>query len=422
MDCRIRKVKCDEGKPVCHRCLSTRRVCDGYGIWGGGGNKYGDRSASVSQPGLLVPRKPLKVRGDAGDKQHICFEWFMFRTTRKLPSAFSSGFWNTLVIQASFNEASVYHAILALSTVHMHFTEKSSDRNTIYTSPDENERFMLQHYGKSMGHLQAHFSAHTRPSVRVTLITCLLFTCLELLRGHYQSAIQHLEAGLRVLHGSDFSTSDATLETIKKQPWDYAEYWIAETFTRLYASTALFGQISPALDLSALNFELPYRIFSSLHQARHSLDRLLIKVVHLTSEVHRLVGSGHSIDSTTLPSVQRQLQSDLASWGMLYHASQTNFDASLSPMELFAYRLLPQFHTMAKIMTDTSLDDELGFESSTDRFLQIVEGAIAKFKIVFSEEIYKLVPANLETSKSICDVSLAKVSLFVPSPGLQMTI
>ncbi|KAH8753266.1 hypothetical protein F5883DRAFT_574867 [Diaporthe sp. PMI_573] len=34
--CKIRRVKCDEGWPGCQRCLSTRRTCDGYGVWGGG--------------------------------------------------------------------------------------------------------------------------------------------------------------------------------------------------------------------------------------------------------------------------------------------------------------------------------------------------------------------------------------------------
>jgi hypothetical protein len=27
---RIRRVKCDEGKPNCQRCISTGRKCDGY--------------------------------------------------------------------------------------------------------------------------------------------------------------------------------------------------------------------------------------------------------------------------------------------------------------------------------------------------------------------------------------------------------
>ncbi|TVY41805.1 Transcriptional regulatory protein [Lachnellula subtilissima] len=28
--CRIRKVKCDENKPFCQKCVNTSRTCDGY--------------------------------------------------------------------------------------------------------------------------------------------------------------------------------------------------------------------------------------------------------------------------------------------------------------------------------------------------------------------------------------------------------
>lgn len=32
LTCRIRKVKCDEAKPACHKCRSTGRKCDGYSV------------------------------------------------------------------------------------------------------------------------------------------------------------------------------------------------------------------------------------------------------------------------------------------------------------------------------------------------------------------------------------------------------
>ena len=28
--CKIRKIKCDEGRPHCRKCIETRRRCDGY--------------------------------------------------------------------------------------------------------------------------------------------------------------------------------------------------------------------------------------------------------------------------------------------------------------------------------------------------------------------------------------------------------
>ena len=32
LTCKIRRVKCDEGKPACQKCTSTGRKCDGYYI------------------------------------------------------------------------------------------------------------------------------------------------------------------------------------------------------------------------------------------------------------------------------------------------------------------------------------------------------------------------------------------------------
>jgi hypothetical protein len=34
---RARRIRCDETFPACYRCVSSGRICDGYGIWGGGG-------------------------------------------------------------------------------------------------------------------------------------------------------------------------------------------------------------------------------------------------------------------------------------------------------------------------------------------------------------------------------------------------
>jgi hypothetical protein len=49
---RARRVKCDEAYPACNRCITAGRVCDGYGIWGGGTASQQD----VAQ--LVHARKP----------------------------------------------------------------------------------------------------------------------------------------------------------------------------------------------------------------------------------------------------------------------------------------------------------------------------------------------------------------------------
>lgn len=51
---RIRKVKCDEEFPSCHRCVSTGRLCDGYGIRGGGGAVRGAQPVSAAGSGTDI--------------------------------------------------------------------------------------------------------------------------------------------------------------------------------------------------------------------------------------------------------------------------------------------------------------------------------------------------------------------------------
>src|SRR4051812_17128273 len=120
---RTRKVKCDEGRPACYRCVSTGRTCDGYGIWGGGGTTNSHHKP-FTPPDTPLDQKqtaqctivagPLTPSPDAKDY----FDWFKCRTALKLPGTFrASGFWTTLLFQASFSEPAVLHAVLALSSV-----------------------------------------------------------------------------------------------------------------------------------------------------------------------------------------------------------------------------------------------------------------------------------------------------------------
>jgi len=56
---RVRKVKCDQGWPACDRCIPTGRVCDGHGIWGGGGNAYCDCKTCLKTLTRSIPLRHL---------------------------------------------------------------------------------------------------------------------------------------------------------------------------------------------------------------------------------------------------------------------------------------------------------------------------------------------------------------------------
>ncbi|KAK7428470.1 hypothetical protein QQZ08_005089 [Neonectria magnoliae] len=168
--CKIRKVKCDEGRTACRRCISTGRVCDGYGVWAA-------EAASTAIASALS----------------AC------RTATKLPASFVYEFWTSLLLTASSSEPAVLHAVLALGSVHKTGIVNTDLARHTRNVPDEQERFMLRHYGKAIDHLQPHFSIKDRTSFRVGLIACVVFICLEFLRGHFHAAQIHFQNGLQLL-------------------------------------------------------------------------------------------------------------------------------------------------------------------------------------------------------------------------------
>lgn len=399
--CKIRKVKCDEGKPSCQRCLTTGRVCDGYGIWGGG-NKYENRVATKKHLDTPIEHRPLTRIVGANVKQRMCFEWFVFRTAPKLPAAFSSAFWQTLVFQASASETAVFHATVALSSAHSQLPPSGITPGVnMKSNPDEDECFMLQQYGRAIGNLQPHLISGTQSSVRVTLISCLLFVCLECLRGHYRSGIFHLESGLKLLSSSHLAAMGAG--TAAKNSWEFSDYWIAETFSRLHMSAALFGQISTVFYPLVPSIDLPSHYFCSVNEARHCLDELIVRILHLTSEARQPENS-----SKSQIRLQGQINSDLCLWKKLHAASKPRLAEHWSPLESFANGLLETYSIMAEIMAGTCLEsnNESIFDDYNDRFKFLLEQAIPRFKIALQEdEVKKISPMHVQGgNKSVCDM------------------
>lgn len=400
---RTRKVKCDEGKPSCHRCVSTGRVCEGYGIWGGGNPPY-HRSSNV------LHRDPAPL-GIVNARQQSCFEWFMLRTAPKLPSAFSSAFWSSLVFQATSSEPAALHAALALGSahrqnIHLEFQGPASRNSAL----QDEERFTLLHYGKAIRHLQRHFTSGTLASTRVTLITCLLFICMEILRGQYQSAIAQLHSGLKLLKESKSRLAVENPASSIKDARDFDDYWITETFCRLHVSSALFGQIPSDLYPADITTSNSPRLFSSVNQARHWLDRLLAGTIGLAEKARGLSFPEGLLIPSVLKDAQEKLLLELSCWKTVHTASNAllHCDSTEFSLESFAYGLLEQYHSMAEIMTSTCLkpNNEIQFDSYRTHFLNILERAIPKFQFVFSKKAEKVAPKHFKgISRSVCDVS-----------------
>ncbi|KAI0018766.1 hypothetical protein F4780DRAFT_781135 [Xylariomycetidae sp. FL0641] len=381
--CKVRRVKCDEGRPACQRCLSTSRVCEGYGIWGGGNRPPASRPPSPKPiPGTVTTVRCLSPSflSRASSEQQGCFQWFIHRTSIKLPGAFSCPFWQTLIFQACAAERAVLHAVLALSSVHKRASLEDSLSRTS-NALDRQQLFMLREYSQAIHHLHPHFSKNDKKTLRVALITCAVFTCLEGFLGHYRNSMVHLRSGLRLLAQNerdasvkreDGPTSPSTRE--------YIDDWIEEIFLRLHVQAAMLGQIPPR-DYSILkrHFYSPLpRAFQSTTHANVYLDHMLGAILCLTERFEQHAHS-HSIKSCGEARVeQRRIQACLSSWLEAVKASKTTEPDGLSRLNAFEYKLLRAYHTMARIMVDTCHlpTFESRFDSHTGDFLLLTRQMI----------------------------------------------
>lgn len=231
--------------------------------------------------------------------------------------------------------------------------------------PDKQEEFLLRNYCKSIRHLQLRFHDTEVHSMRIILTTCLVFVYLELLRGTYKRAYDHLNGGLQVL-------AALNNETIKK-PKDTEHYpmkvsshsnhdridaFLTEAFTRLRTQmefSVLRSDMSSTFS-SRLPPNVPVLKFSSIYEARHYLDRVFESIKTLLQPMQNGSYARWSDDYwNTVLTEQRFTRASLDSW--LRSLIATITDTSNCD-ELKGYSMLRVYHTMAEIMIATCLSPE----------------------------------------------------------------
>ncbi|OBT67997.1 hypothetical protein VE03_01523 [Pseudogymnoascus sp. 23342-1-I1] len=252
--CKIRRVKCDESKPHCRRCLSTGRTCDGY-------SPPRDHSHSIPLPSALttLPGTP---------SERHSFHFFHTHTSPQLRGLFASPFWSQHVLQASLREEAIWHAAVALGALHGGFSMSGMGGGV----GGAGEEFAVRQYIKAI-------SCITRPGaerrIDVALIACLLFACFESLRGHHAPALLHLDGGVNLL--LELQSQSET------HPGLTAPTYPATPYTPLPALQALLTrldtqatQLIPARRTRLCPVSAPPQnyVFTSLEDAQRASDEL----------------------------------------------------------------------------------------------------------------------------------------------------
>ncbi|KAI1084144.1 hypothetical protein F5B20DRAFT_523817 [Whalleya microplaca] len=189
LTCKIRRVKCDEKRPECLRCTSTRRICDGYPD-SHEQRPHSSPSSIAIVPVTVIAGPSIEIYASLQSKRSFAF--FVQRTSPQLAGFFGSDFWERHVLQAAHHESAVRHAIVAIGSLH-----ELLDLQGAMTDP--NGAFALEQYNLAIRDLLVPLSQNGERGVDLCLMSCILFACFENMQGHHASAMSHIQSGAKLL-------------------------------------------------------------------------------------------------------------------------------------------------------------------------------------------------------------------------------
>ncbi|KAL4965817.1 Zn(II)2Cys6 transcription factor domain-containing protein [Aspergillus stella-maris] len=431
--CKKRRVKCDEAKPRCLRCTSTGRKCDGYS------SPSNTRPSSTRALNLnlhLTPRPipPLTLFTNPSTAlERRSFQFFYERTVPSLLGYTGSDFWNRLVLQVSQREKPVWHALIALGSLHENF---EGDRVVpgLWLRRRGWDSFALTEYlcairallgggGEGGGKRDGGEWSKSVP-VDVCLICCILFACFEVLSSHYDSAIGHIRGGIKIMKETYYDPRSGTfchpylkpstvsgleMGTLHKMLIALQDQVL--TLTRddidmqLAHSTSFTG--NPYLDIPSS--------FNSIAEARNIFEYYRYKAAR---DLRDKVGTDHNIETTSAFTALLQSYDPLIQqFSTSLHQFEQTRSENLTPREQIGLKILKIHQNMQLIRLEygkIGVSDQVSWDKFNWLFEEIVNLAAYVVDSIHGIDCLSLSETQLE--------ELSRQGKFKPSFTLDMGI
>jgi hypothetical protein len=328
-----------------------------------------ERYCSVSrQRSTIVPNQYPSSQLSFEERTYV--QWFQGQAVNNVSGIFDPYFWTNLVAPGTGTEPAILHAIVAVSAAHRTNVRRRQGL------PEVQDDFALRQYTKAIRLLQPLLANADRASAMMVLVTCLLFTSLEYLRGQYKVAALHLHTGLRLLKEAHFEHAEMVHGVLVIRPATYrrvTDSAIVQGFASLHVQADLFGNHIPdvSLILQVTDTEIPSPTFASLSEARDSMDKLLHGIVLLAQRVLAAM-NGAAEWSPAFVQSQNKALSHLATWRTTFENSRTESGLE-NKSEAMTFSQLLNHHTMATVMCESMFSvRESTYLEHTDRFITII--------------------------------------------------
>lgn len=215
---RIRKVKCDEEKPACKRCISTGRTCDGYrsnfrvsvapdflALTTTAALVTTLHPTSSSSFSTLSYYQPSGIGILTPTPEHI--QWLATHFTIKPPASIGMAYGNGISYEAearatlsATSEPAIQHALVSIATLRSLF-EQAADPSTYSVRANSPEIVRaLSEYTHALRTLGYRISSNSILAGRYSLLCCQMFISIELGMDDFTAATQHFIRGMRIMY------------------------------------------------------------------------------------------------------------------------------------------------------------------------------------------------------------------------------
>ncbi|KAF2674506.1 hypothetical protein BT63DRAFT_474249 [Microthyrium microscopicum] len=224
--CRIRRIKCDETKPECNKCVRSGWSCSysncqaEESVSGSTTSPRHKRCSTRQIESLPTPeRGPNLVIGTIEEQRS--FHFFQTVTFIDLHGVFNLDFWPS-VLQAAQRHPAIRHAASAIGAMHAKFlrdeVKGSSSPSSEDEALDEEYTFALKQCNAAIKSLMAmpENTDYLRRQ-EVALVSCILFMAFDSLQGDKIQAISHLRSGMTLLEDTAARFQKANNSHINEQ-------------------------------------------------------------------------------------------------------------------------------------------------------------------------------------------------------------
>lgn len=240
---RIRKVKCDEKRPFCQKCVNTGRTCDGYEspfIHINNIHSSGIKSDIALQ---LIPRISTQITPQDID---LLNRHFSTKTIFEVKLGCEEE--ARQVLQASLTYPPIRHAVLSLRALREDF-EASGDGPPSGSRQNPSYNYGIQQYCTALGGLASSLSSAGSDGLRSTLLCCQIFISIEQVRENYTAMAQHIIRGLGIMH--EYRARPQFVAADKLAPACNNQLPLLDVFIiKLFAAPCKFGEAPATLDTS----------------------------------------------------------------------------------------------------------------------------------------------------------------------------